>query len=421
MLCICFGIDTLTSRRHRRASTSTSSALLPGMGSLGRDTSVVLDELGEGLDRALLRLAEVALDHLAVLVDEGDGGEAGGLELGLDEIALLVTAELDHVDLAVHRRRELLHLLLHALAELAPRGVGDDERVLARLLELLRVSLGKLLHLALAVLPEVTVPGLLSSVNVNTTLSLGGTISVGQSNETSLSFTGIVQPRSGITFELEVNKLGGAIFRDRDGILGITDGRVSLGVQRVVRDLVLGNVVEGIFKSPVGDGVALGESTSDGGVLEKVDPSTLESLPPCSSVDHAVGVKSLESALERLDLADAIVFLNVLLPEISAVSLVVGCLVTNGDSFGAENFGLEAIELLNFLQELHCLGEQVEGVDAHDGALAVLEVSQAVQQVGDDDISSDHSIGEDSTLVVLASNFKGKHGLFLQVLQTHFL
>jgi len=64
----------------------------------------------------------------------------------------------------------------------------------------------------------------------------------------------------------------------------------------------------------------------------------------------------------------------------------------------------------------------VESVDAHDCAFAaVLEVSHAVEQVGDDDITGNHGIGENSVSVVLARNFEGVHGLFLQMLQTHLL
>lgn len=35
-----------------------------------------------------------------------------------------------------------------------------------------------------------------------------------------------------------------------------------------MRDIVFGNVVEGVLESPVGDGVAFGESSSDGCVFE---------------------------------------------------------------------------------------------------------------------------------------------------------
>mmetsp|Transcript_8836 Transcript_8836/g.18469 ORF Transcript_8836/g.18469 Transcript_8836/m.18469 type:complete len:245 (-) Transcript_8836:62-796(-) len=190
----------------------------------------------------------------------------------------------------------------------------------------------------------------------------------------------------------------------------------------MMRDFVLGDVVEAIFESPVGQRIALSKSSSDRGVLEKIDPGTFKSLPSGTSVDHAVGVQGLESTLEGFDLAHTIVFLDIFLPQISTVSLVVGVLVSDRDSFGAEDLGLEAVEILDFLEEFHGLREQVEGVDTHDGALVtVLEVSHAVEQVGDDNVTSNHGIGENSVSVVLAGDLEGVHGLFFQVLQTHFL
>ena len=63
----------------------------------------------------------------------------------------------------------------------------------------------------------------------------------------------------------------------------------------------------------------------------------------------------------------------------------------------------------------------MEGVDAHDGALAVFEVAKAVEKVGDDNITSDESIGKDGVAIVLAGYLEGEHGLLLEVLQTHLL
>mmetsp|Transcript_10767 Transcript_10767/g.25485 ORF Transcript_10767/g.25485 Transcript_10767/m.25485 type:complete len:233 (-) Transcript_10767:277-975(-) len=193
-------------------------------------------------------------------------------------------------------------------------------------------------------------------------------------------------------------------------------------MERVVGNFVLGNVVEAIFESPVGQRIALGKSSSNRGVLEKIDPSTFESLPSGTSVDHAVSLESLESTLEGFDLADTVVLFNVLLPQIGTVTLVVGSLVSNRDSFGAEHFGVESVEIFDFLEEFHGFREQVEGINNHDFALgAILEVSHAVEQVCDDNISSNHGIWEDGVTVVLARNFEGVHGLLLQVLQSHFL
>mmetsp|Transcript_21986 Transcript_21986/g.47928 ORF Transcript_21986/g.47928 Transcript_21986/m.47928 type:complete len:208 (-) Transcript_21986:256-879(-) len=189
----------------------------------------------------------------------------------------------------------------------------------------------------------------------------------------------------------------------------------------MVRYLVLGNVIEGILESPVGERVTLGKSTADGGVLELIDPGTLESLPSRTAVDHAVGVESLEAALEGLYLADLVVLLNVLLPKVGTVLLVVGCLVPDGDSLSAEHLGLEAVVILDLLEEFHGLGEEVEGIDDHDGSLAILEVAKTIEEVGDYDIAGDHGVGEDGVAVVLAGDLEGEHGLLLEILQAHLL
>mmetsp|Transcript_3057 Transcript_3057/g.5717 ORF Transcript_3057/g.5717 Transcript_3057/m.5717 type:complete len:294 (-) Transcript_3057:712-1593(-) len=223
---------------HNRASLCSSS-----------DAGVVLDELGEGRDSALLGLVEVALDNLAVLVDEGDGREALGLERCLHKLAVLVAAVLDHVDLAL--RRKLLHLLLHALAELAPRRVRHHQRVLAALGQLLRLRLRQVLHLALAVLPEVAVPGLLCTGDVDAALRLGRPVLVLQTHKPPLPLRGVVEPLRLVALKLVVDKLDRTVRRHLDGVLGVADGGVSLGVEGVDRDLVLGDVVEAVLKRPV--------------------------------------------------------------------------------------------------------------------------------------------------------------------------
>jgi hypothetical protein len=370
----------------------------------------------QGLNSTDFRLV---LDGSSVGLDDIDGGERLSVQVRLDEFTFFVSAEA--VDINIKLSSELLVFVFHALGELAPGSVDNHDGWLARLGDL-NGSIGRfnLLDLGLVSLPQVTFPGLFGTVNVDTTFGLGGTVGVGQTNETSLTLRGVLEPCGLVTFKLVVNEANRCVFWDRDGVLGITMGWVSLGVEWVVGHLVLGNVVEGIFQSPVGDGVALGEASTDGGVLELVDPSTLKSLPPCSSVDHAVGIASLESTLEGFHLAHTIVLLNILLPQVSSVSLVVGGLVANGDSLGAEDLGLEAVVLLDLAKERNGLGEEVEGVDDHDLALAVLEVAHAVQKVGDDDITGNHGIGEDGVFVILAGDLEGEHSLLLQVLHAHF-
>mmetsp|Transcript_20589 Transcript_20589/g.60136 ORF Transcript_20589/g.60136 Transcript_20589/m.60136 type:complete len:217 (-) Transcript_20589:79-729(-) len=187
----------------------------------------------------------------------------------------------------------------------------------------------------------------------------------------------------------------------------------------MVRDLVLGDVVEGVLKGPVGDGVHLGQATADGRVLEQVDVGPLEALPPSPAVDHHVGLESLESTLKWLNLADLVVLLNVLLPQVRAELLVVHGLVRA--ALGLEHLSLEAVELFDLLQELHGLGKEVEGVDHHDLGLARLEVPEAVEQVSDHAVTSNHRVGEDRVLMVLHGQLEGVHGLLLQVRQAHVL
>mgnify|MGYP001360387406 CR=1 FL=1 len=134
-------------------------------------------------------------------------------------------------------------------------------------------------------------------------------------------------------------------------------------------------------------------------------------LPAGAAVDHAVGLERLEAALEGLDLADFVVLLNVLLPQVGTVLLVVGSLVARRDVDRAEDLGLEAVLLLDGGEEGHRLVEEVEGIDHHDLALAGLQVVQAAEQVRDDAVSSDHGVREDSVVEVLARGLKREHGL----------
>jgi hypothetical protein len=383
----------------------------------GRLCKGLVDECLESLHGANFRFV---LDGSSVGHDNVDGRERFSVQVSLDKFTLFVSTQA--VNVKVSFGSKLFKFLFHGHRELAPRGIDSHDRGLARFLDL-KGGIGgvKLLDLGFTSDPQVTIPGLLGTVNVDTAFSLGGTVGVGQTDETSLTFGGIVEPWGLVSLEFEVDEFGGAIFGDRDGILGISNGWVSLGVKRMVGNFVLGDVVEGVLKGPVGDGVALGKSSTNGGIFELVDRGTFKSLPSRSAVDHAVGVEGLESALERFDLADAVVLLDVLLPEIDTVPLVVGSLVTDRNTFGAEDLGLEPVELLDFFQEIHGLGEEVESVDDHDLALAVRKVAHAVQKVSDDNISGNHGIGEDGVIVVLARDLEGKHGLLFQVLQSHFL
>merc|ERR1712094_88975 len=79
-----------------------------------------LDKRRERVDVALLRRV---LRHRAVLADHVDGREALDAKLARDELALLVATVLGDGDRVAQLVGELLVLLHHTLAELAPRRV----------------------------------------------------------------------------------------------------------------------------------------------------------------------------------------------------------------------------------------------------------------------------------------------------------
>mmetsp|Transcript_34870 Transcript_34870/g.80641 ORF Transcript_34870/g.80641 Transcript_34870/m.80641 type:complete len:267 (-) Transcript_34870:2-802(-) len=187
----------------------------------------------------------------------------------------------------------------------------------------------------------------------------------------------------------------------------------------MVQDLVFGDVVEGILEGPVGDGIALSQSSADGGVFELVDGGPLESLPPRASVHHAVGAQGLQSPLERFHLAHFVVLLDVLFPQVRAVPGVVSGLVAHGDALGAEDLGFEVVGRLQLAEEGDGFVEEMEGVHHHHLALSAGQVAHAVEEMGDHHVAGDHGVGEDGVAVVLHAYFEGTHGLFLQMLQTH--
>ena len=249
-------------------------------------------------------------------------------------------------------RSELLHLLLHRLAELAPGSVHDDHRLLALGGESVDVG-GRREGLdRLARVPQVTVEGLLGALDVDAALGLGRAVLVDQPDEPAQPLARVAAPLTLVALELPVDELGDALAlalglgalvhaRHGDRVLGVAVRGVALGVHRVVRHLVLGDVVEGVLERPVRDRVALGQATADGRVLELVDPRALEPLPAGAAVDHAVGVERLQAALEGLDLADLVILLDVLLPQVGAVLLVVRRLVTRRNALGAEDLGMK--------------------------------------------------------------------------------
>ena len=141
----------------------------------------LLDKVVEGIDSPGLG---VVLDDGAIGLDDVDGRKGLGVQLGLDKVALLISAELVNVNVGLFGER--CELVLHALAELAPGGVdGNDGGFSA--LDDLSCSLGSGKALDGAVLPEVAVEGLLGSGDVDAALGLGGAVLVGKADEAALA------------------------------------------------------------------------------------------------------------------------------------------------------------------------------------------------------------------------------------------
>mmetsp|Transcript_65970 Transcript_65970/g.148891 ORF Transcript_65970/g.148891 Transcript_65970/m.148891 type:complete len:350 (-) Transcript_65970:403-1452(-) len=305
-----------------------------------------LDRLNEGGNLLRIAVLRVVLCDLAVLKGH-DGWEGLNVELGLDEVALLVAAVLGHRDPGrAELGRERVVLVLHRLAELAPGGVDDHDRGVAARLEGQGAVLVHRLN-RLGGVPEVAVEGLLGALHVDAALRLGRPVLVLQAHEAPLPLRGVVEPRRLVALPLEVDELGGAVLGDRDRVLGVPDRGVALGVERVRGDLVLGDVVEGVLEGPVGQGVDLGQAAVHGRVLEEIDPRALEPLPAGPAVDHAVCLEGLEAAAEGLHLAHLVVLLDVLLPQVRPELLVVLGLV--GAALRLENLRLEAVVLLHLV------------------------------------------------------------------------
>jgi len=68
----------------------------------------------------------------------------------------------------------------------------------------------------------------------------------------------------------------------------------------------------------IGSDAHLGHAATDGGVLVEVDVGALITMVPPAAVEHNTRLKSLQTALEGLDLAHLVVLLDVLLPKVCA-------------------------------------------------------------------------------------------------------
>ena len=71
---------------------------------------------------------------------------------------------------------------------------------------------------------------------------------------TYLALGSVVTPLGHIALPLVVNPADGAVLRDGDGVLGIANRRVALGMERVRRHIILGNVIESVLRDRAASG-----------------------------------------------------------------------------------------------------------------------------------------------------------------------
>src|SRR6186997_1627247 len=144
---------------------------------------------------------------------------------------------------------------------------------------------------------------------------------------------------------------------DRLGAMGATDRRVAAIVKRVVREVVLTDVVPNVALGPVREGVQLPE-------VEALVPAELRGLGtgagvcPADAGDPAVYGR--EGAAHRLDLADAAAGVGIAVPQLRSV---LGLLLLEGEvveavELDAERLGEAVAGLVGLLEE--DLGVEVE-------------------------------------------------------------
>merc|ERR1719310_418249 len=267
--------ESTNGRTRRRARAFSSRHLALGCG-----------ERREGIDSTHLRLV---LGDSAIRGNEVDGRERLGVQVGLHILTLLVATELVHGQ--VGGRGVRVELALHRLAELAPGRVDHHHGLLARARDSADIRLSRESLHALGGVPQVAVERLLGTLDVNAALGLHGAVLVLEADEATEALRGVVEPFGLVANPLVVLEgseallglLRALIHRGhRDGVLEVTMRRVAVLVAGVVRHLVLGDVVEDILQSPVGERVALGEAAVDWRVLKLVDPRALKALPALS-------------------------------------------------------------------------------------------------------------------------------------------
>merc|ERR1712113_309683 len=125
-------------------------------------------------------------------------------------------------------------------------------------------------------------------------------------------------------------------------------------MERMMQNLVHGNVVKCVLQRPVGQRVAVTKSARFPGCLVDVQPSPLVSLPPGPSSNDDLGSQVLKPSLEGLDLAQPIVLLDIGLPQVSTVHLVVhglGLSPIASDSLSHRDVRFEIVLLLCRFEE----------------------------------------------------------------------
>lgn len=181
-------------------------------------------------------------------------------------------------------------------------------------------------------------------------------------------------------------------------------------------DLVVGDVVECVFQSPVSDWVHVTSASCFLGGLEDVDEGSLVSLPPGSTSDHDLAVEIVEASDEWLDLAYLVVLFDINFPEIGSVLLVeilLGLVSIAGDTLSHGDVSLEFVFLLDNINKIESFFEKMEGVHEEDWDL--FEETKSGDKVGKNDVTSYQSIREYYLSTRVNSLLYGIHCLLLKM------
>ena len=119
------------------------------------------NELFDGLDGSVLGFV---LDNGSIRLDNIDGREGFGVQVGRNEFTFFISTEL--VNIKIRSLGEFAEFVLHLLAELAPRSVDSNDGSLSRLGDL-QGSIGGFNVLNGSFFPQVTVPCLFGTVDVD--------------------------------------------------------------------------------------------------------------------------------------------------------------------------------------------------------------------------------------------------------------